>query len=71
MTTSRSDQQPLLSEFRSPLEDLKHNLKAVIRGLAARADLVTREEFEAQKRTLENLEQQLKQLQQQAANKAK
>jgi ubiquinone biosynthesis accessory factor UbiK len=39
--------------FRSMQQDLESNFRAVLRGTLARLDLVSRDEFEAQKKVLE------------------
>jgi ubiquinone biosynthesis accessory factor UbiK len=45
--------------FRSLQTDLEANFRAVLRGTLARLDLVTRDEFEAQKKVLERAHAQI------------
>ena len=43
----------------SPIQDLEKNLRALATAFLERFDVVTREDFEAQKRVLERAQQQL------------
>ena len=46
----------------SPVQDLEKNLRALATAFFERFDVVTREDFEAQKRVLERAKQQLAEL---------
>jgi BMFP domain-containing protein YqiC len=46
----------------SPAQDLEKNLRALITALLERFDVVTREDFDAQKRVLERAQAQLAEL---------
>jgi hypothetical protein len=46
----------------SPVQDLEKNLRALATAFLERFDVVTREDFEAQKRVLERAQQQLAEL---------
>jgi hypothetical protein len=46
----------------SPVQDLEKNLRALAMAFLERFDVVTREDFEAQKRVLERAQQQLAEL---------
>ena len=48
----------------SPLQDFERNFKALLQGFAQRLDLVTREEFEAQKQVLMHTRARLQELEQ-------
>ena len=47
---------------RSPAADLEKNMRAMLTGLFARLDLVTREEFDVQRQVLLRTRQKLEQL---------
>jgi BMFP domain-containing protein YqiC len=46
----------------SPVQDLEKNLRALVTAFLERFDVVTREDFETQKRVLERAQQQLAEL---------
>ena len=46
----------------SPVQDLEKNLRALATAFLERLDIVTREDFEAQKRVLERAQRQLAEL---------
>jgi BMFP domain-containing protein YqiC len=56
----------LLAE--SPAADMEKNLHALLQGIFAKLDLVTREEFDAQTHVLARAREQLTQLEQRLAN---
>jgi len=47
---------------RTPAKDVEANMKAMLQGFFARADLVTREEFDVQQAVLQRALEQLEQL---------
>ncbi len=51
----------------TPAADVEKNLRALLQGLFARLDLVTREEFDAQSQVLARTRAQLEQLEQRLA----
>lgn len=46
----------------SPLKDMESNIKAILSSVFVKLDLVTREEFEVQKKVLENALDKIKEL---------
>lgn len=54
----------------SPLADFERNFKALLMSFAARLDLVTRDEFEAQKQVLLHTRTRLEQLERELEAKA-